>query len=149
MNILDKIKSRFTRKGLAAPARWAGFTAFTVVHIVTLALALYLLPMDVIWWLVPLLIVLPGIVTMTLLPGGWKRWYRSVALLALALMILETNLRDAFLIILFGETWILHRAWITERTVPVKHLFRRGKPQEQPVCFKPGPKGGPRRPKTA
>lgn len=147
MSILEKIKSRFTRASLIRTAQWAGFTAFAVVHIVALALALYLLPMGTIWWLVPLMVVFPGIVTMTLIPGGWKRWYRWAALLVLVLMVLEANLRDAFIIVLFGETWILHRAWIIERAVPVRHLFRRGK-AEEPVCFKPGPKGT-RRPKTA
>ncbi|MET4144011.1 hypothetical protein [Arthrobacter sp. UYCo732] len=152
MNIIDKIKSRVTLKALAGPARWAGFTAFSIVHVIAITLALNLLPMDLIWWLVPLMVVFPGIVTMTLLPGGWKRWYRWVSLLGLVLMVLEST-SNPFVVILFGETWMLHRAWITERTVPVKNLLRRGKPKEEPVCFKPGPapkkNKAPRRPKTA
>ena len=147
MNILDRIKSRFSRQGLAGPARWAAAAAFTIGHIITVALALNLLPMDIIWWLVPLLIVFPGIVTMTLLPGGWKRWYRWAALLGLVLMVLESS-SNPFIVILIGETWMLHRAWITERTVPVKALFRRGQAQEPASAPGRKPKGS-RRPKTA
>ncbi|ACL42355.1 hypothetical protein Achl_4404 (plasmid) [Pseudarthrobacter chlorophenolicus A6] len=147
MNISEKIKSRFSRKGLIAPARWTGFTAFSIAHIITVALALNLLPLDIIWWAVPLLIVLPGIISMTLLPGGWKRWYRWAALLGLVLMVLESS-SNPFVVILFGETWMLHRAWITERTIPVRNLFRRGKAQEPVSAPAPKPKGS-RRPKTA
>lgn len=147
MNILEKTKSRFTPNGLIAPARWTGFTAFSIIHIIALALALNLLPLDLIWWAVPLLVVLPGIISMTLLPRGWKRWYRWAALLGLVLMVLESS-ANPFVVILFGETWMLHRAWITERTVPVKHLFRRGKAQEPVSAPARKPKGS-RRPKTA
>jgi hypothetical protein len=51
-------------------------------------------------------------------------------------------------IVLFGETWMLHRAWVTERTVPVKNMFRRRKPQEPVSAPARKPKGS-RRPKTA
>lgn len=148
MNMLQKIKAKFTLEALAGPARWVGFTAFTIVHIIAIALVLNLLPMDLIWWLVPLMIVFPGIVTMTLLPGGWKRWYRWAALLGLVLMVLESAANNPFIVILFGETWMLHRGWITERTVPVKQLFRRGKAQETVSAPARKPKGS-RRPKTA
>lgn len=147
MNILDKIKNRFSREALAGPARWVAAAAFTIVHIIAVALVLNLLPMDIIWWLVPLMIVFPGIVSMTLLPGGWKRWYRWVALLGLVLMVLESS-SNPFVVILFGETWILHRIWVTERTAPVKDLFRRGKAQE-PASAPAGKPKGSRRPKTA
>lgn len=147
MSLLEKIKSRFTRKALTGQALWAAAGAFTIVHIITVALALNLLPMDVIWWLVPLLIVFPGIVSMTLLPGGWKGWYRWAALLGLVLMVLESS-SNPFVVILIGETWMLHRAWVTERTIPVRNLFRRGKPQEPTSTPGRKPKGT-RRPKPA
>lgn len=130
MNILNKLKSGLIPKSMARPARWGAAAVFTICHIVSIALALNLLPMDTIWWLVPLLIVFPGIVSMTLLPGGWKRWYRWVALLGLVMMVLESPTSNPFLVILVGETWMLHRAWVTERTVPVRDLFRRGQPSK-------------------
>jgi hypothetical protein len=147
MSILDKIKHRFTRQGLVGPACWIAAAAFTFVHVFVLTTALIALPLDVTWWLGPLLIVFPGIVTMTLLPGGWKRWYRWGALLGLAMMFLNLN-SNPFVVILFGQTWMLHRALVTERTVPVKDLFRRRKPQEPASAPGRKPKGS-RRPKPA
>jgi hypothetical protein len=150
MNIIDKIKSRFTRQALAGPARWVAAAAISLVHVVAvIALILFgpgSISMELMSWLFPLAVVLPGIITMTLLPGGWKRWYRWAALLGLAMMLFETS--NPYIVILFGETWILHRSWVTERSVPVKDLFRRGKAQEPATA--PGRKpAGSRRPKTA
>jgi hypothetical protein len=150
MNIIDKIKSRFTRQGLAGPARWVAAAVVTFAHIFALASLILLGPgflsMDLMSWIFPLAVVFPGIISMTLLPGGWKRWYRWAALLGLAMMLFEAS--NPYIVILFGETWILHRSWVTERTVPVKDLFRRGKAQEPATA--PGRKPtGSRRPKTA
>jgi hypothetical protein len=150
MKIIDKIKSRFTRQGLAGPARWAAAAAFTFAHIFALAALIMfgpgLLSMDLMSWIFPLAVVLPGIITMTLLPGGWKRWYRWAALLGLAMMLFENS--NPYIVILFGETWILHRSWVTERTVPLKNLFRRGKAQEAATAPGRKPKNS-RLPKTA
>jgi hypothetical protein len=150
MNIIDKIKSRFTRQGLAGPARWVAAAAVTFAHIFALASLILLGPgflsMDLMSWIFPLAVVFPGIISMTLLPGGWKRWYRWAALLGLAMMLFEAS--NPYIVILFGETWILHRSWVTERTVPVKDLFRRGKAQEPATAPGRKPKGS-RRPKTA
>ncbi len=157
MNIIDKIKSRFTRQALAGPAGWVAAAVFTFAHIFALASFIMLGPnflsMDLMSWIFPLLIVLPGIISMTLLPGGWKRWYRWAALLGLAMMLTENS--NPYIVILFGETWILHRSWVTERKPRLKDLFDRDqrKGAVTPMCFKPGPgaqkKAKAPRPKTA
>ncbi|GAA4033760.1 hypothetical protein GCM10023063_16980 [Arthrobacter methylotrophus] len=142
MNIIDKIKNRFTRQALASPVRWVAAAAFTFAHIFALASLILLGPgflsMDIMSWVFPLAVVLPGIITMTLLPGGWKRWYRWAALLGLAMMLFENS--NPYIVILFGETWILHRSWVTERTIGLKHLFnsKQRKAAVTGVCFKPG-----------
>ncbi|MBG0738697.1 hypothetical protein IV500_04580 [Paeniglutamicibacter antarcticus] len=143
MNIIDKIKNRFNRTELLPSLRWVGFTAVTITHIIIIAVVLSLVPMSLAWWMVPLAIVLPGIITMTLMPSGWRRWYRWVALLGLVLMVSESS-SNPFVVILFGETWMLHRAWVTERTIPVNDLFRRGKAKEPSTASARKPKGSSR-----
>lgn len=150
MNITDKFKSRFTRQALAGPAKWVAAAFSSFVHIFALASLIlfgpFFLSMDAMSWIFPLLVVLPGIITMTLLPGGWKRWYRWAALLGLAMMLTESS--NPYIVILVGETWILHQSWVTERTVRIKDLFRRGKAANPAPAAGAKPKGS-RRPKTA
>jgi hypothetical protein len=143
MNIIDKIKSRFTRQALAGPARWAAAAVFAFAHIFALATLIMLGPgvfsTDLMSWMYPLAVVFPGIISMTLLPGGWKRWYRWAALLGLAMMLFESS--NPYIVILVGETWILHQSWVTERRIGLKHLFNASqrKAAVAGVCFKPGP----------
>lgn len=143
MSILTAIKSRITPGSAQSLGLWTGAAAFSVIHVIAMWAAFILPSPEVVGWLFPVVTVLPGLISMTLLPGGWKRWYRWAAILGLTL-----NAVDPFIIVLIGETWALHRMWVTERTVPIKTLFRRGKPQE-PVSAPKAKASGSRRPKTA
>lgn len=156
MNIFAKIKNCFNREGLLGPARWMAAAAVATLHILGLVVVLNVAPMGVLVWVAPAFIVLPGIVTMTLLPGGWKRWYRWGALLALVMMFLEYPSPNPFVVLLVGETWMLHRSWVTERRIHIKNMFNRvqRKNAVTGVCFKPGPEPkkktmDSRHPKTA
>lgn len=134
--LATRLRARLRPAGIAGPAQWAAAAAATLAHIIALDLS-YILPgPDVVGWLFPVVAVLPGVATMALLPGGWKRWYRTAALLGLVLI--ATN---PYIVLAFGETWMLHRMWVTERRIRLKDLFdpamRRA--AVTPVCFKPGP----------
>lgn len=126
---------RVTRDAVKRAAGWAGAVGFAIVHTVALWACFVVPAPQVATWLFPLVAILPGIVTMTLLPGGWKYWYRWAALLALLL-----NAVDPFSLVLVAVTWLMHRSWVTERVVPVKDLFRRGSPQAPSLPAKQ-PKG--------
>ena len=125
MKALTVLKRRISAGALKKPAGWAGIAAVSAAHVFALWLVFVMLPESTSGWLFPLLLLLPGVVTMTLLPGGWKRWYRWAALFGLVLNSLEP-----FVVILIADVWILHRSWMVERTVPVRDLFRRRKRQE-------------------
>lgn len=71
-------------------------------------------------WMYPLLLALPGLLSMILLPGQFKRWYRWAAILGLAFSV-YADVLPAVLII--GETYALHRAWAVERTSSLKDVF--------------------------
>lgn len=60
----------------------------------------------------PLTIMLPGAITMILLPAARRRWYRWVALGGLSLVVFPEVYP---LVMLVGETWLLHQSWVTER----------------------------------
>lgn len=143
MSILTKITSRINSGTARGLGRWAAAGAFSVLHVIGMWAAFVLPSPEVVGWLFPLVTILPGLLSMTLLPGGWKRWYRWSAILGLTL-----NAVDPFIIILIGQTWALHRCWVIERTLPVKELFRRGKPQE-PASAPKAKASGSRSPKTA
>lgn len=98
---------------------WAACAAASVLHLVLLysvplaganALAIYLG-----------IVLLPGLLTMILLPGAWGYWYRWAALAGLSV----ATFSDMFIaVLLIGETWALHRSWEVERGATLRDLFR-------------------------
>lgn len=64
------------------------------------------------FWVYPLVILLPGLITMIMLPGAWRRWYRWAALSGLSLVVFPQVFP---LVLAFAETWLLHQSWVTER----------------------------------
>lgn len=71
-------------------------------------------------WVFPLLIIAPGLVTMALVPGAWRKWYRWVAIGFLTLSVYSELL---VLIMTVGTAWGLYRSWFLERTFPIRKLF--------------------------
>lgn len=71
-------------------------------------------------WMYPLLLAVPGLLSMILLPGQFKRWYRWAAILGLAFSVYAEVLP---LVLIIGQTYALHRAWAVERTSALKDLF--------------------------
>lgn len=114
--ILTRLRTDATKRALL----WVTAAGAAIAHTVAMWAAYTLPSPETVGWLVPLVTLAPGLATMAVLPGGWKRWYRWAAILGLTL-----NSVDPFIIILIGETWALHRSWVTERDAPLKSLLRR------------------------
>lgn len=74
-------------------------------------------------WVFPLLIIAPGLVTMALIPGAWRKWYRWVAIAFLTLAVYSELL---VLVMAVGTAWALYRSWFPERSFPIKKLFSAG-----------------------
>lgn len=70
-------------------------------------------------WVLPLLVIAPGLVTMILLHGG-RRWYRWAGILALTG---TTDPEYLPYVLITVEAWALHRHWFVERDKPLRDLF--------------------------
>ena len=91
--------------------RWAICVLVAVGH--TLALSL-LSPSDSIGWksIDWALVLVPALVTLVALPSSlrhWRRWLTFVAVLFV------TDTAWTLYVLVIGETWILHREWVTDR----------------------------------
>lgn len=138
------IKDRLRAFNWKTPALWIAAAAVAYLH----AQGLFVVPYtaDTISWLLPLLLVLPGLLTMVLLKNGFRRWYRWAAI---CLLFTTTYADSAVAVLAVGEAWALHRQWVVERDGT---LFRFGKRQASPEkAAKPstGTSGRQRKPKTA
>lgn len=114
------VRSRERREFLRTAGLWAACTAVAWVHVGITLNAVY--PAGISFWAVPLSLLAPGIIT-TVLLRDWRRWYRWAAIAFLAFSTYADVLPAVLLV---AETWALHRAWVTERTVPMSGLFRLG-----------------------
>ncbi|QOD05910.1 hypothetical protein [Pseudarthrobacter sp. BIM B-2242] len=126
------------------PGLWVAVSAVAYLHAQFLFIAPY--TSETISWLLPLLLALPGLLTMILLKNGFRRWYRWAAI---CLLFTTTFTDSAVAVLAVGEAWALHRQWVVEREGP---LFRFGKLQAAPEeAPKPstGTSGRQRKPKTA
>lgn len=126
------------------PALWVACAAAAYSHAQSVFLAPY--TEETVSWLLPLVLILPGLLTMVLLKNGFRRWYRWVAI---ALLFTTTFSDSAVAVLTVAETWALHQQWVTERD---GSLFRFGRRQESPAkAPKPstGTSGRQRKPKTA
>lgn len=113
----------------AAVLGWAACAAVAALHSWTLNAAPY--QASTVIWVFPLLVIVPGIVSSLVLPGEWKHWYRWLAILGLTYSSYAEFIAP---IVLIGTTWALHRAWITERSAPLRSLLtlRRAKASSTP-----------------
>lgn len=98
---------------------WAAAAAVSIAHIQIL----FRIQMseENFLWMFPLLLALPAIVSIILLPGEIRHWYRWAAILGLAFSV---YLEVLPLVLAIGGTYALHRAWFIERTLPVRDLIR-------------------------
>ena len=60
------------------PALWVAVSAVAYLHAQFLFIAPY--TTETISWMLPLLLALPGLLTMILLKNGFRRWYRWAAI---------------------------------------------------------------------
>ncbi len=92
------------------PAFWTAAALAAYLH----ALALNFVPYtaETISWLFPLVLIVPGLLTMILLKNGFRRWYRWAAV---CLLFTTTFPDSATAVLVVGEAWALHRQWVTER----------------------------------
>lgn len=117
------------KKTLAArirALRWQGPAAWAAVILATYLHSLLLFNIeftpDTVGWLFPLLLAAPGLLTMTLVPGGFRRWYRWAAIYTLFLTTYPEALPAVLLV---GESWALHRHWVTEAVPGRRTIFQR------------------------
>ncbi|OCI32823.1 hypothetical protein [Oerskovia enterophila] len=68
--------------------------------------------------LVTLTMLSPGIITMILVPGATKRWYRWAALWML--VIGGVTAEAAAPVLFVGTAWILHLTWTVEPHRPIR-----------------------------
>lgn len=102
----------------AKAALWLICAVVAGIHSWTLTVAPY--QAQTIAWAFPLLTVAPGLISALLLPGEWRHWYRWAAVL----MLTYSSYAEFITPIVFvGTAWALHRAWVTERELPLKSLF--------------------------
>lgn len=71
-------------------------------------------------WMYPLLIAAPGIISMILLPGEIRHWYRWAAIIGLSFSVYAEALP---LVLAIGGTYALQQAWVTERTLSLKDII--------------------------
>lgn len=123
-----KIPARFRTPAWTTPAGWAAALAVALGY----SILLLRFPYDpvTLQWLFPLLLITPGLATMILLRGGFRRWYRWGAVAGLTLTTFPDSLQA---ILIIGTTWALHRQWVTEATGGIKanlrwHLTRTATP---------------------
>lgn len=128
-----------------APALWVSAALAAYVHAQVLNIIPY--TVETISWLFPLVLAAPGLLTMLLLRNGFRRWYRWAAI---CLLFTTTFPDSATAVLVVGETWALHRQWVTERA---GSLFRFTRTRlDAPVTGSKAPSGTSgrqRKPKTA
>lgn len=67
-------------------------------------------------WAVNAAMLLPAVVTFTVVPTSRRYWYRWLVILALAQVVYPWVTAPLLLV---GTTWALWRSWFVERTPPV------------------------------
>ncbi|MCC3292845.1 hypothetical protein [Arthrobacter sp. zg-Y1110] len=115
---------------------WFVTAAISIAHI-RLVFSAHL-PEAHFMWMYPLLLAIPAIVSIILLPGEARHWYRWGAVIGLSFSVYADALP---LVLVIGGTYALHRAWVTERTLSLKDIFtfnRRPKSAEAPETKKTG-----------
>lgn len=128
----------FFASGRRSSIVWAlASAAVSAAHVAVLFSVTF--PVGSVVWLFPLLFVLPGLLTMVLLPGAWRRWYRWLVLVFLAFAVQQDLMAT---VLFFGHAWAIYRSWFTERTQPLSVLFRpRRKPSPAPAKTAAAQKG--------
>lgn len=135
------IFKKFSADNLSPEARkafgWIAAAAVAMAHVQGVFMAHF--SEATFLWMYPLLLAVPGLLSMILLPGQFKRWYRWAAILGLSFSV-YADVLPAVLII--GETYALHRAWAVERTSSFKDVFTfnsRRKPAAKAAQVQPKP----------
>lgn len=151
--MIEKVILRVRALSWKSGAAWLIAAGVAYLHATAVVTALYLAsvkPEDVLvnQWLVLLVIVLPGLLTMALLRGGFRRWYRWAAIAGLVLTTYGDSLQAVLLV---ASTWALHRQWITETAGGIRANLRWAPPKPDPAAPVAVKKrsGKARKPKTA
>lgn len=118
MSIFQKLSPATMSPAAKKVLGWAAAAAVSMAH-VQIVFGTHFSEATFIW-MYPLLLAVPGILSMILLPGQFKRWYRWGAVLGLSFSV-YADVLPAVLVI--GETYVLHRAWVVERTSTFKDVF--------------------------
>lgn len=114
---------------------WVVCVAVAALHAWTLGVAPY--QTSTVIWVYPLLIAAPGLVSMLLLRGEWKNWYKWLTIVVLA----HTSYAEFVPAIVFtGTVFSLHRAWVTERSIPLKTLLSIRRPTADAAPVNPSGK---------
>lgn len=120
---------------LVALAQWGICLAVAALYVMVLFAAPF--PQGSVVWLYPLALAAPGLITILVLPGAWRRWYRWATIVFLGMSVYPDSVA---LILGVGVTWALHRSWITERTTEWREvLLFRGRKSTPQTELEPEP----------
>ena len=129
-------------------AAWLVAAVVAYIYATAVVTALYLPDAGASQWIVLLIILLPGLLTMTLLRRGFRRWYRWAAVAGLVLTTYGDSIQ---VVLLVAATWALHRQWVTEAPAGIRANLRWAPPKPDPAAPVAVKKrsGKARKPKTA
>ena len=102
-------------------AHWMAVMIAAALHVVVLFAVTF--PTGTVLWMFPLLVVAPGLLTMLLVPGAWRKWYRWAVVVFLAFSVYPELLA---IVLTVGTAWALYRSWFVERDFPLNKLFTPG-----------------------
>lgn len=102
-------------------AHWMAVMIAAALHVIVLFAVTF--PAGTVLWMFPLLVAAPGLLTMILIPGAWRKWYRWAVIVSLAFSVYPELLA---LVLAVGTAWALYRSWFAERDFPLRKLFTAG-----------------------
>ncbi|HEX9228558.1 MAG TPA: hypothetical protein VF885_18295 [Arthrobacter sp.] len=99
-------------------AHWMAVMVAATLHISVLFAVTF--PAGTVLWMFPLLVAAPGLLTMLLIPGAWRKWHRWAVVVFLAFSVYPELLA---IVLTVGTAWALYRSWFAERNFPLKKIF--------------------------